>query len=131
MAYTTLLERNWYPGIPHTAQLRYQTVVYFTNWNVLVGYNNWNIINFTNKTTYVEEFDNVPRVVFGNISDNMASIVNTGNYVAINTLYSTKMGCYVSKFLYETVTLQEDNTPNGNILKADYIAVKASHLISM
>ena len=50
-------------------------VVDYTYWHVLGSFDNWNIIQFTNKTTSIEDFDAVHKVVIDGISENMASLV--------------------------------------------------------
>ena len=72
--------------------------------------NNWNIILFTNKTKSSEYFYAVHKVVLDGISDNMASLVQLGLYVAINAEDPTSMGYYVINYLSEPYGLQEDQT---------------------
>ena len=47
--------------------------------------NNWNIIELTPKSTPLEEFDEIHKVVLDRISENMASLVQSGMYGASNT----------------------------------------------
>ena len=49
------------------------------------SYNNWNIIDLTPKSSYFEAFDEIHKVVIEEISENMASLVQSDMYVAINT----------------------------------------------
>ena len=62
-----------------------QLVTNCTYWPVLGSYNNWNIIEITPKPTYFEAFDEIHQVVLDGISENTASIVQSGMYVLINT----------------------------------------------
>ena len=87
--------------------------------------NNWKTINFTNKTTPSEEFNEMHQVVIYGISENMASLVKTGKYGAINAEDTTTLGCYVVKYLSKPYKLQEDNTTDGKVIKAGYLSVKA------
>ena len=79
-----MLDKTWAAGINSTEQPRCQTVVDFIYWPVLVSLNNWNIIQFTNKTTSIDDFYEEHQVVIHVISENMSSLVHTGKYVAIN-----------------------------------------------
>ena len=64
----------------------------------MLGYfSNWNIIPFTNKTTSIEDFDAVHKVVRDGTGENMASLVQLGKYGATNEAYPNKMGYYVIK----------------------------------
>ena len=66
----------------------------------MLGYfNNWNIIQLSHKATSCEEIDKINQVVLDVISDNMAALVQTGKYGAINKTYTTAMGYYVIKFI--------------------------------
>ena len=51
---------------------------------MLGSFKNCNIIKFTNKTTFSEVFDEINKVIIGDISDNMKSLVYSGKYGAIN-----------------------------------------------
>ena len=48
-------------------------------------YKNWNIINITLKSITSEAFDDIHQVVLDRITENMASLVQSGMYGAINT----------------------------------------------
>ena len=52
-------------------------------WIVLGAFNNWNIIELSSKSTSSETFDEIHQVVLDSISDNMASLVESGKYGAI------------------------------------------------
>ena len=49
------------------------------------SYTNCNIIEITPKSTTFEEFDEIHEVVLDRISDDMASLAQSGKYGAINT----------------------------------------------
>ena len=85
--------------IPSKKQERYQPVTKFTYCPVMGSYNNWNIIELTLKSTPYEAFDETHKVVLDRISENMASLVQSGMYGAINTDDATKNGFYVIQFL--------------------------------
>ena len=69
-------------------------------------FDNWNIIQFTNKTTPIEDFDAVHKIVLDVISDNMEYLVQLGKYGAINASDPTTMGYYVIYYLSKPYTLQ-------------------------
>ena len=79
-----MLENPWDYGVNPTKRPRYQHVVDCAYWHALGSFNNCTTINFTNKTTWSEDFDEVHKVVIGGISDNIASLVQLGKYGAIN-----------------------------------------------
>ena len=87
---TSMMDKPWISGIPSKKQARYQIVTNCTYWIVLVSYNNWNIIELTPKFTTFEVFDEIHKVVLDRISANMASLLQSGMYVAVNTYYTTK-----------------------------------------
>ena len=89
------MDNKWVYDVDNTKQTCYQPVEDCTYWPVLGFFNNQNIIQFTNKTTSSEDFDELHKVVLDGISDNMASIVQLGKYGSINALYPTKMNYYV------------------------------------
>ena len=57
-----------------------------------------------------------PNVVLDGISDNMALLVESGNYGAINPTYTTTNGFYVIMFTSEAYTLQYNTTIYGLII---------------
>ena len=71
------------------------------------------------------------QVVLGGISDNMASLVESGKYRAINTTDTTTNGFYVIMFTSEAYTLQDNTTIDGKIITAGEFFVKAQYLCSM
>ena len=78
-----------------------------TYWTVLGSFNNFNIIKLSQKATSSEEIDKIHQVVLEIISENMDELVQTDEYVAINTTYTTKMGYYVIESISENYMLQE------------------------
>ena len=91
-----MLYKPWSPGVFHTEQTCYHPVLDFTNFSVLGSFNNWNIIKFSNKSTSGEYFDDIDKIFLDDISDNMASLVQTGRYIA-NNANDTKKGYFVIK----------------------------------
>ena len=65
------------------------------------------------------------------ISDNIASLVESGKYGAINTTGREKNGFYVIMFISEAYTLQYNTTIGGQIITAGELVVKAQYPCSM
>ena len=80
-----MMNKPWISSIPLEKQERYKPVTKCTYWPVLGAFNNWNIMEFSSKSTSSDTFDEIHQVVLGGISDNMASLVESGKYGAINT----------------------------------------------
>ena len=57
-------------------------------------------------STSSETFDVIRQVVIDGISDNMASLVKSGKYGAINTIDTSTNGFYVIMFTSGVYTLQ-------------------------
>ena len=112
-------------------QARYQPVINCTYWPVLGPYKNWNIINLTQKSIPSEVFDEIHQVVFDGISKNMASLVQSGMYGAINTDYTTTNGFYVIQFFSDAYTLKNNTTIDGQVMYDGELVVKAQYLCSM
>ena len=85
VACTSMLDKPWISGIPSEKQERYKPLNKCTYWQVLGAFNNWNIIELSSKSTSSETFDAIHQVVLDGISENMASLVKSGKYGAINT----------------------------------------------
>ena len=81
-----MLDKAWISGIPSDKQDRYKPVTKCTYWPVLGAFNNWNTIEFSSKSTSSDTFDEIHQVVLYGISDNMASLVESGKYGAKNNL---------------------------------------------
>ena len=84
---------------------------------MLVSFNSWNIIQFTSKTTSIEYFDAVHKLVLDVISENMAYLVQVRKYGAIKSSYQTSIGYYLINYLSETYTLEEYQTADGQANK--------------
>ena len=94
-----MLDKPSISGIHSTKQARYQPVINFTYWPFLGPYNNWNIILLAPKSIPSEALDEIQQVVLDGISENTASLVQSGIYSAINTDENTSNGFYVIQFL--------------------------------
>ena len=93
-----MLDKIWTPGVPLHQLPHYQPVKSFTYWSVLSYFNNWNIVQFSHQATTIDDVENINQVAFDGISDNMASLVRTGQYGTINTIDYTTIGYYVIVF---------------------------------
>ena len=74
------------------------------------SFDNWNIITLLHKGTRSEVFGDIYQVVLDGISDNMASLVQYGEYGTMNTTYTETMIYYLIKFVLEAYTLQHETT---------------------
>ena len=106
---TSMIDKPWISGIPSDKQERYRLVTNCTYWSVLWSFNNWNIIEITQKSTSSDTFDEIHQVVLDGISENMASLFESGTYAAINTTVISTNGFYVIMFTSVAYTLQEKN----------------------
>ena len=84
-----MLYKPWISGTPSDKQERYKSVTKCTYWPVLGSFNNWNIIQLSQNSTPSDPFDEIHQVVLDGISDNMASLFESGKYGAINTTDTT------------------------------------------
>ena len=73
---------------------------------------------FIKETTSSDTFDEIHQVVIDSISDNMASLVESGKYGAINTTDTSTKRFYVIMFKTGAYTLQENTTIGGQIMIA-------------
>ena len=96
-----------------------------------VPYNNCNIVDLTPKSIPSEEFDEIHQVVLDGISENVASLVQSGMYGAINTDDTTTNGFNMIQFISEAYTLQNDTTIYGQVISAGELVVKSQYLFSM
>ena len=94
-------------------------------------FNNWNIITLSYKATTGGAFEEINQVLLYYISNNIASLVQSGKYGYIYTTDTTIMGYYVIKFVSEAYTSQEDTTYDGQISTSGKLVVKAQYLICM
>ena len=72
---------------------------------MLGSFNSCNILRFANKTTCSEDFNEVHKVLFDGMSTNMALLVQTGKYGAINAADPTTLAYYVVKYALDTFKL--------------------------
>ena len=128
VACTSMIDQPLISSVQSTKQARYQPVINFTYWPVLGRYNNWNIIHLTPKSIPSEEFDEIQPVVIDRISENMASLVQLGMYVAIDTYDTTTNGFYGIQFLSDAYTLQNNTKIDGQVISAVELVVKAQHI---
>ena len=84
VACTSMIYKPWVSGILSDKQECYKPVTKCTYWPVLGAFNNWNIIQLSSKSTSSDTFDEIHQVILDGISDNMASLVESVTYVAIN-----------------------------------------------
>ena len=95
---------------------------------VLGSFKNWNIIQFSQKSTSSDTFDEINQVVLDGISDNMASSVESGKYGAINTTDMKTNGFYVIMFTSESYKIQDNTTIDGHIITAGELVVKSQYI---
>ena len=76
-------------------------------------------------------FEEIYQIVLDRTSDHMASLVQYGNYGAINTVDTTTNGFYVNMFISETYTLRNNTTIHGKFISAGELVVKAQYLCSV
>ena len=126
-----MLDKPWISGISSDKQERYKPVTKCTYWPVLGAFNNWKIIQLSSKSTSSDTFDEIHQVVIDGISDNMASLFESGKYGAINTTYTSTNGFYFIMFTSGAYTLQENTKTDGQIITASEFFVKAQYLCSM
>ena len=70
-------------------------------------------------------------MVLEGISENMASLVQSCMYGAINTNDTTTNGFYVIQFISEAYTLQNNTTIDGKVISACELVFKAKYICSM
>ena len=76
-------------------------------------------------------FDEIHQVVIEVISDNMASLVQSDKYVAINTSETTTNGYYAIKLISEAYMLQNNTTIDGKITTTGELVVNTKYICSM
>ena len=89
--FTYSLDQPWIPGIPAEQQPCYQHIKYCTYWPVLGSFDNWNIIKLSHKGTSSEEVYKTHQVVLDRVSDNMSTLLKTGQYGAIGVFCEKNM----------------------------------------
>ena len=82
----------------------------------------------SHKSTPSDAFDEIHQLFLDEISDHMASLVESANYGAINTADTATNGFYVIKFTLKSYTLQDNTTIDGQIITSGELAVKAQYL---
>ena len=113
VACTSMLDKPWMYGIQSDEQKRYKPVTKCTYWPLLGYFDNCNIVQLSQKSTPYHPFDKIYQVVLDGISDNMASLVESGKYGVINTTETTTDVFYVIMFKSEAYTLQDNTTIYG------------------
>ena len=83
------------------------------------------------KSTPSDAFDETHQVVLDQISDNMSSLVVSGNYGAISTTDTETNGFYDIMFTSGAYTLQDNTTIDGQIITTDELVVKEQYICSM
>ena len=71
------------------------------------------------------------QVVLDGISDNMASLVESVTYGAINATDTSTNGLYVIMFTSGAYKIQENATIDGQVITAGELVVKAQYICSM
>ena len=94
-------------------------------------YNIWNIIHLTPKSIPSEELYEIHKVVIYVISKNMASLVQSGMYGVTTTDDIKSNGFYVTKFISEAYTLQNNTQIDGHVISAGELVVKAKYICSI
>ena len=85
----------------------------------------------SHKSTPSDAFDEIHQIILDGISDDMASLVESGKYGAINTTDTTTNIFYVIMFTSEAYTIQKITTIDGKIITSGELVVKAQYLCSM
>ena len=78
-----------------------------------------------------DAFDEIQQVVSDGITENMALLVESGNYGAINTTDTKTNGFYVIMFTSEAYTLQDNTTIDGKYITTGELVVIEQYLCSM
>ena len=125
------IEKPWIYGIPSEEQERYKPVTKCTYWPLLGSFKNQNIIYLSQKSTHSDSFDEIHQVVLDGISENMASLVESGKYGAIKKTDTLPNGFYVIMFKLEAYTLQDNTKIDGQIITDGELVVKSQYLCSM
>ena len=94
-----------------------------------ISFGDW--IELWQKSTSSDTYDEIHQVVLDGISDNMASIFESGKYGAISKTDTSTNGFYVIMFTSVAYTLQENTTIDGKIITAVELVVKAQYLCSI
>ena len=131
VACTSMLDKPWISGIPSDKQELYKPIAKCPYWPVIRSFKNWNIIQFSQKSTPSDTFDETHQVVLDVISDNMASLVESGKYGAINITDTETNQFYVIMFTSEAYTIQYNTKIDGHIITSNKLVVKSQCLCYM
>ena len=88
-------------------------------------------MQFSHKSTPYDVFDEIHQVVLDGISNNVALLVESGKYGAINTTGTKTNVFFVIMFASEAYTLQDNTAIEGKIITDGEFVVKAQYLCSM
>ena len=89
---------SWFDTTTKTAPPTYHRFHLLTSARIII---NWNIITLPQKATKSEDFEEINQVVLDGISDNMGSLIQSGNYGSTNTKYTSTMVYYAINFISE------------------------------
>ena len=92
-------DQPWIYDIPSNKQALYQPITDCNYCPVFGSFKNWNIIHLSPKSTPFEAFEEIHQVFLDEISDNTASLFQSGNYGTLITADTTKNGFYVIIFI--------------------------------
>ena len=110
-----MLDQPCIYGVSSKKQAPCQPVTSFTYWPVLGSKNNWNIIYLSPKSIPFEAFEDIHQVVLDKIRDNIASLVQSYKYGAINTAETTKNVYCVNRLISEAYMMQDNTTIYGKL----------------
>ena len=113
---TSIMYQPWISGVQSTKYARYQSVINCSYWPVMDPYNNCSIIHLTPKSIPSEAFDEIHQVVIDGISENIASLVQSGMYGAINKYDTTKKWILCHSLHLICIKLQNSTTIDGQVI---------------
>ena len=131
VACASMLDISWISGISSDKQDIYKPVAKCTYCPVLGSFNNWNIIPLSPKSTSSDTFDEIRQVVLDGISDNIASLVESVKYGAINKTDKSTNGFYIIMFTSGAYKLQKNTTIEGQVITDGKLVVKSQYICSM
>ena len=85
----------------------------------------------TPKSTPFEAFDEIHKVVIERISENMASLVQSGTYGAINTNDTTANRLHLIQFISEESMIQNNTIIDRQVIYAGELVAKTEYICSM
>ena len=83
------------------------------------------------KSIPFEALDDIHKVVLDRISENMASLVRSGMYDAINIDDTKTNVLYAIKFIPDAYTLQNNTTIDGQVISSGELFFRAQYLFFM